>query len=243
LKGLNETDSSSSQNVQEISERAEEVEDENEDLRNRLEEKENRVQELREERDRLQEDYEALEEKFESRLQGLNSLRSAFQQLGLASEGEVTVEDGVSESDVESIVDEKLSEVDTGSTGGSVSGIEDLVLSDFQEDAVDSLMDEVEDLSQRQRKLLLFIEAKGKNLSSKKDWANGALGFVNGDAYDDMSDLEDRGFVEKKANGSVKPVTEQKVRDELSPYDPEDSDVEDVKKQLLQKVKEGSDTE
>ncbi len=243
LKGLNETDSSSSQNVQEISERAEELEEENEDLRNRLEEKEDQLQEIREERDRLQVDYEALEEKFESRLQGLNSLRSAFQQLGLASEGEVTVEGGVSEDDVESIVEDKLSEADTGSTGGSVSGIEDLVLSDFQEDAVDSLMDEVEDLSQRQKKLLLFIEVKGKNLSSKKDWANGALGFKNGDVYNDMNDLQERGFVEKNAAGNVKPATEQKVRDELNPYDPSDSDVEDVKKQLLQKVKEGGDSE
>lgn len=243
LKGLNETDSSSSEDVQEISERAKELEEENEELRNRLEVKENKLQELREERDHLQEEYEALEEKFESRLQGLNSLRSAFQQLGLASEGEVTVDGGVSEDDVESIVDEKLSEVDTASTGGSVSDIEDLVLSDFQEDAVNSLMEEVEDLSERQRKLLLFIEAKGKNLPSKKEWANGALGFVNGDVYNDMNDLQERGFVEKNAAGNVKPATERKVRDELSPYDPDDGDVGDVKKRILQKVKEAGDSE
>jgi len=243
LKGLNETDSSSSEDVQEISERAEELEEENEELRNRLEVKENKLQELREERDHLQEEYEALEEKFESRLQGLNSLRSAFQQLGLSSEDEVTVEGGVSEDDVESIVDEKLGEVDTASTGGSVSDIEDLVLSDFQEDAVNSLMEEVEDLSERQRKLLLFIEAKDKTFSSKKDWANGAVGYTDGDVYSDMSDLEDRGFVEKNADGSIKPATEQKVRDELRPYDPDDGDVGDVKKRILQKVKEAGDSE
>jgi len=241
LKGLNETDSSSSQDVQEISEKAEELEEENEDLRNRLEEKESQLQELRQERDRLQENYEALEEKYESRLQGLNSLRSAFQQLGLSNEGDVTVEGGVSEDRVESIVDEKISEVDTASTGKSASDIEDLVLSDFQEDAVNKLMNDVEELSQRQRKLLLFIEAKGKNVSSKKDWANGALGFVNGDAYDDMSDLEDRGFVEVNKDSSVKPASEQKVRDQLSPYDPEDGDVEDVKKRVLQRIKESGE--
>ncbi|MCY4730503.1 hypothetical protein KY092_08020 [Natronomonas gomsonensis] len=243
LKGLNETDSSSSEDVQEISERAEELEEENEELRNRLEVKENKLQELREERDHLQEEYEALEEKFESRLQGLNSLRSAFQQLGLASEGEVTVDGGVSEDDVENIVEDKLSDFDAGSTGESVSDIEDLVLSDFQEDAVNSLMEEVEDLSERQRKLLLFIEAKGKNLPSKKEWANGALGFVNGDVYNDMNDLQERGFVEKNAAGNVKPATERKVRDELSPYDPDDGDVGDVKKRILQKVKEAGDSE
>lgn len=241
LKGLNEADSSSSGDVQEISEKAEELEEETEDLRNRLEEKENEIQKLREERDRLQEEYEALEEKYESRLQGLNSLRSAFQQLGLASEGEVTVEGGVSEDDIENIVKDKFSEVDTASNGDSVSDIEDLVLSDFQEDAVNSLIDEVENLSQRQRKLLLFIEAKGKNLSSKKDCANGAVGYTAGDVYSDMSDLEDRGFVKKNADGSIKPATEQKVRDELRPYDPDDSDVEDVKKRILQKIKEGGE--
>jgi hypothetical protein len=243
LKGLNEADSSSSGDVQEISEKAEELEEENEDLRNRLDEKGDELQELREERDRLQEEYEALEEKYESRLQGLNSLRSAFQQLGLASEGEVTVDDGVSEDDVESIVEEKLSEIDTTATGESVSDIEDLVLSDFQEDAVNSLMDEVENLSQRQRKLLLFIEAKDKTFSSKKEWANGAVGYTDGDVYSDMSDLEDRGFVKKNADGSIKPATEQKVRDELRPYDPEEADVEDVKKRILQKVKETGDSE
>ncbi|MFB1064907.1 hypothetical protein [Natrinema sp. H-ect4] len=243
LKGLDEPDSSSSSDVKEISERAEELEEENEKLRRKLDEKEESLEMLKQEYENLKDEYDGLEEKFESRLQGLNSLRSAFQQLGLASEGEVTVEGGLSEDDVESIVDDKISQVDTASTGESVSDIEDLVLSDFQEDAVNSLMDEVEELGQRQKKLLLFIEAKGKTLSSKKDWANGALGFKNGDVYNDMSDLEDRGFVQKNADGSIKPATEQKVRDELRPYDPEDSDVEDVKKQLLQKINEGGDSE
>lgn len=243
LKGLDEPDSSSSQDVREISERAEELEEENEKVRRQLDEKEESLEILRQDYDNLKDEYDALEEKYESRLQGLNSLRSAFQQLGLASEGEVTVEDGLSERRVESIVDEKLSAADTHSTGGSVSDIEDLVLSDFQEDAVNSLMDEVEDLSERQRKLLLFIEAKGKTLSSKKKWANDAVGYKSGDVYDDMSDLEDRGFVVVNKGGSVKPATEQKVRDELKAFDPEDGDIEDVKKRILQKIKEEGDTE
>jgi predicted nuclease with TOPRIM domain len=226
----------SSEADRELAQKIDDLEDRNQELRQDLEQVEDENSKLGERLTEIKQEKQELEQRYESELSGVNSLKSAFQQLGITGDGEVTVE-GVTEDQVESLVREQVEELDVGGTSEPIENVQDAILQEFQEEAVDRILDTVDDLSEMQRKLLLFIEGRGKNVKSKTQWAKNAIGQgTSSRTSEAMQGLEDHGFVETNSNSSIKPTTKEMVRDELSGYDVGDNVVEETYQQLLGEI-------
>lgn len=117
--------------------------------------------------------------------------------------------------------------------------VQEAILSEFRDDAVDRLVGKAESLSDRQRQLLKYIESRGKTLDSQKQWAKAALGLSstpNTTHYDAMQGLIDEGFVRKNKDGSIAPNVRGLVEDELADYDVDDSTVDDCEQQVLARL-------
>ncbi|AXG09653.1 hypothetical protein [Haloplanus rubicundus] len=109
-------------------------------------------------------------------------------------------------------------------------------MAEFQQEAVGQIMAMVEDLNERQCRLLKYIEAHDQTLSSQKAWAQrtfGLQGEPNGTHYEDMSGVIDKGFVRKNNDGSIAPNVRGKVEDELGNYDVNDATVKETYEQVL----------
>ncbi len=116
------------------------------------------------------------------------------------------------------------------------------ILEEFQEEAVERVVDRFEQLSDRQLQLLKYIESRGRTLSSQKEWAQSALGLdgnPNSTHYSAMKGLVETGFVQKNNDGSIKPATRQLVADELDGYDVDEATVEETYERLLAKLANG----
>ena len=234
-RSLEEPDSTEAD--RELAEKIEDLEERNQELRQQIEQLEQGKSELEEQLSDVKKSKEEIQQQYESDLSGVNSLKSAFQQLGIAGDGEVSVE-GVTKGQVESIVREKIESMDLGgSVHEPVEDVQDAILQDFQEEAVNRILSTVSELSEMQRKLLLFIESRGKNVRSKTQWAKAALGHGTSSATSEaMQELENHDFVETNNDGSIKPTMRSMVRDELSGYDVDEDVVEDTYQKLLAKI-------
>ena len=167
-RGLEEPDSSSAD--RELAKEIKNVEQRNQELREELEKKEEELVKLQDSYESLEENYDELEDQYESDLSGVNSLKSAFQQLGLTGDGEVSV-DGVTENQVESIVEKKIESMEFDGSGREpVEDVQDAILQEFQEEAVERLKQQVDEFTDNQTKMLLFLESKGSRAESKKQW-------------------------------------------------------------------------
>lgn len=135
--------------------------------------------------------------------------------------------------------DEDAPEV-TPTQQAEISGdVQDEILAEFAQDAVDRLIERTASLSDQQKRLLKFIEARRRTLSSQREWAQAALGLKNdpnSTHYDKMGDLIDAGFVRKNKNGSVAPNVRGLVEDELSGYDVDEATIDDTYERVLTKL-------
>lgn len=159
----------------EIAAEFEELEERKQELASRVESLQEQNQQLQDELRDKGERIEELQQKYEDDLTALNSLRTAFQLMGLGGDGEAV--ESVSEDQIERIVERKVDELDVNSGPHEpVETVQDALLSEFQEEAVDRVMEKVDQLSDRQLKLLKYIEGRDRTISSMKQWATAALG-------------------------------------------------------------------
>lgn len=236
-RSLEEPDSTEAD--RQLAEKIEDLEERNQELRQEIERLEQKNSELENQLLEVREKKQDLQQQYESDLSGVNSLKSAFQQLGIAGDGEITVE-GVPKDEVETIVRQQIESLGLdGAVHEPVEDVQDAILRDFQEEAVDRVLRKVQDLNETQRKLLLFIESRGKNVRSKTQWAKNALGHgTSSRTSEAMQGLENLGLVETNNNGSIKPTMKERVKDKLSGYDVDQEVVEETYQKLLAKISE-----
>ncbi|QLD84786.1 hypothetical protein HWV23_03345 [Natronomonas halophila] len=216
--------------VADLQERVDELKAKRDALEADLEDARAEAEAAREERDELEDQLADVEAE-------LQELRAAFD--GAAEDVASLVETFDVEVDFEqpTTSPETHSSVDasTEHTAGS-GGVQDDILADFVQDAVDRLVEKTASLSEQEKKLLKFIEARGKTLDSQKAWAQAALGLdgnPNSTHYNWMSDLIDAGFVRKNNNGSIAPNVRGLVKNELADYDVNEETVEETYEAVL----------
>jgi prefoldin subunit 5 len=190
------------------------------------------VADLREERDELADENQSLQDEVADLEADVQELRSAFD--GAAAEIEALAE----RFDV--AVDVEQAGGDTATTDDQQTDVQQAILAEFQEDAVDRIVGAIrDDLSERQRDLLRYIESRGQTLSSQKAWAQNALGISGNpgsDHYDAMRDLVENEWVRKNNDGSIAPNVRGRVEDELAAYDAGDDAVEQTYQQVLSEL-------
>lgn len=148
------------------------------------------------------------------------------------------------EVDVELSTTDHVANADGGVKSGTSepNDVQTALLEGFQQDAVDRVVSRIESLGERERRLLEFIEARGKTLSSQKQWAQAALGLdgnPNTTHYNAMSELIDLGLVRKNKDGSIAPNVRGLIEDELSQYDADESTIEETYQQVLSQLANG----
>jgi len=210
-----------------------------------------RVDELKQDRDRLQEDLdgvraerdklaeenEALQERVADLEADVQEHRSAFE--AAREDVAALVETFDVDVDLAAPVEAETVTDDVGAEPATPSAAGDSIMAEFQQEAVDRLVGAMGDLSSRQRKLLAYIEGRGKTLSSQKAWAQSALGLdgnPNTTHYDAMSELIDDEWVRKNNGGSVAPNVRGRVEDELGNYDVDEATIDEAHEQVLSEL-------
>lgn len=213
-----------------------------------VQELQGRVDELKQERDRLQEDLddvqaerdelaeqnEALQERVADLEADVQELRSAFE--GAREDVAALVETFDVDADLAPPAEAAAGTDDAGAEPPTSSTVEGSIMAEFQQEAVDRLVSRVEDLNERQCRLLKFIEAHGQTLSSQKDWAQRTFGLQSdpsGTHYEDMSEVIDQGFVRKNNDGSIAPNVRGRVEEELGNYDVDEATIDETYEQVM----------
>jgi len=119
--------------------------------------------------------------------------------------------------------------------------IREEILQDYQEKAVNKIMSQVEEMTGRQKELVLFAEAKGEMIDSKTKWYQKALNMSGGYGSamkEYMDELLDYGFVRTdKSQSHIYPNTRKMVEEELEEYDVEEEQVDKTYNKILAKIK------
>ncbi|MFC5278667.1 hypothetical protein ACFPM1_07850 [Halorubrum rubrum] len=213
--------------VQELQGRVDELKQERDRIQDQLDD-------VQDERDEFAEQNEALQEAVADLEADVQEFRSAFEGAredvaALVETFEVDV-DLAPPAEPETTTDDAAPESPTSST------VESSIMAEFQQDAVDRIVSTIENLNERQRRLLKYIEAHGKTVSSQKEWAQRTFGLQSNPSsshYEDMSTVIDHGFVRKNKNGSIAPNIREKVEAELGNYDVDDATIEETYEQVL----------
>lgn len=213
-----------------------------------VQELQGRVDELKKERDRLQEELddvqaerdelaeqnEALQERVADLEADVQELRSAFE--GAREDVAALVETFDVDADLAPPAEAGTATDDAGAEPPTSSTVEGSIIAEFQQEAVDRVVSMVEELNERQCRLLKYIEAHGQTVSSQKAWAQRTFGLQSdpsGTHYEDMSEVIDQGFVRKNNDGSIAPNVRGRVKGELANYDADDATVEETYEQVL----------
>jgi len=213
--------------VQELQGRVDELKQE----RDRLQEE---LDDVQAERDELAEENEALQERVADLEADVQELRSAFE--GAREDVAALVETFDVDADLAPPAEAAAGTDDAGAEPPTSSTVEGSIMAEFQQEAVDRLVSRVEDLNERQCRLLKFIEAHGQTLSSQKDWAQRTFGLQSdpsGTHYEDMSEVIDQGFVRKNNDGSIAPNVRGRVEDELGNYDVDEATIDETYEQVM----------
>lgn len=143
----------------------------------------------------------------------------------------------------EEYVDKQVEEIKASSNEpDKVESVQDQILQNFQEKAIKRLMEEIGELNSNQKDLVLFIESKGSNVSSKKALVKGALGWesTGGVINDNIDELVDNGFIRQDNSYNYYPNTKQMVEEELEGYNSDEEVIEDTYQKLLAKISDSS---
>jgi predicted nuclease with TOPRIM domain len=204
-----------------------------------LKQKRDRLQEelddVQAERDELAEENEVLQERVADLEADVQELRSAFE--GAREDIAALVETFDVDVNLASAAEGGTTTNNTGAEPAAAPApAEGSIMAEFQEEAIDRIITIVGGLSERQCRLLKYIEAHGQTLSSQKAWAQRTLGLSSdpsGTHYEDMSELIDQEFVRKNKDGSIAPNVRGRVKDELGDYDVDDATIEETYQQVL----------
>ncbi|QBI90059.1 uncharacterized protein ChaoS9_270 [Halobacterium phage ChaoS9] len=216
-----------------------------------VQELQGRVDELKQERDRLQQELDdvqaerdelaeengALQERVADLEADVQELRSAFE--GAREDVAALVETFDVDVDLAPPAEVGGATDDAGAEPATSSTVEGSIMAEFQQEAVDRVVSMVEDLNERQCRLLKYIEAHGQTVSSQKAWAQRTFGLQSdpsGTHYEDMSEVIDQGFVRKNKDGSIAPNVRGRVEDELGNYDVDDATIEETYQQVLSEL-------
>ena len=213
--------------VQELQGRVDELKQE----RDRLQEE---LDDVQAERDELAEENEALQERVADLEADVQELRSAFE--GAREDVAALVETFDVDADLAPPAEAAAGTDDAGAEPPTSSTVEGSIMAEFQQEAVDRVVSMVEDLNERQCRLLKYIEAHGQTVSSQKAWAQRTFGLQSdpsGTHYEDMSEVIDQGFVRKNNDGSIAPNVRGKVEDELGNYDVDEATIDETYEQVL----------
>lgn len=175
---------------------------------------------------------EEIEEKLDQVTDAMEDLNSRLNQ---QQEQIQNIEESI-EEEVEQVIEEK----DLSGKQDYADDIFDQALEEIQQAAVDSLMEEVDELSTLGKKTVYFLESRGKSVDSQTQLAQDALGYqkAGGRASEVFSNLRDKGFIRVASNGSVHPNLEEKVKEELEGYDATEEQIQDVRKRIFAELKE-----
>lgn len=204
------------------------------DLEENLEEKESKITNLENNLERYKEDYEELEN-------SLNQIREAL-----------NVDSGIQKGEVKEIVEEKVQQVlpevveemdiEKSVSTTNISNVQDLVMEDYREEAVDRVMEKVDNLSDNQKKMLLFIESRGSTISSQTRLIKSALNYLESTSptssvRSEARELIDQGFIHKNKDNSLKPQTKEKVEEILERYEVDQETVDSTYQKILSEIK------
>jgi hypothetical protein len=144
-------------------------------------------------------------------------------------------------------IDELEEKVDSFEQGGFEAPADDIFeqsMNELQEEAIDNLTSEIEDMKMIEKKIIFYLETRGKSVKTKSRLVKNALG------YDDygtrvteaIQELKQNGFIRVSKNGSTTyPRLKQKVEDELKGYEVDDESVENTYKRIYANLKEEID--
>lgn len=152
------------------------------------------------------------------------------------TEAETVEAESISEERIKELIQEEIPDENFN----PVENVSDQILENFQENTVDSLMDKIDDLSKSQKKLVLYLEGRGKGIGSKKAWVKNGLGWktYGSRMREEMNDLENEGFVRVDSGGNIYPQLKNKVEDRISGYSATDAEIQDTYNKLLARIDE-----
>lgn len=178
-----------------------------------------------------EEKIEELEGKIPSRDEIVDVVKSVLSSKNYATKADVQTE--IQQLDVD------------GKKTSYADNIREEILEEYQEEAVENILEDVENMTERQKELLLYIEARGKNVSSKTAWYRNALNAKGnyGSAISEyMDELIKQGFVRSDAGHNYYPNTKKMVEEKLNEYDVSDSRIQETYNKVLAKIKHDKDT-
>lgn len=245
---------------QKVNSRVENLEEKIEFLKQEIEEQEREIEEKKEK-------IEELEEEEDGGMSGQNSIANRIKNTQSSSEdneGSEIDEDKLEELKnqiysreelidvVESVIHSKdlatksdiqteIQELDVaGKDTEYAENIREEILQEYQEEAVEGIMSDVENMSERQKELLLFLEARGKSIGSKTKWYRNALnvsGSYGSAIKEYMDELINKGYVRKDQGGNLHPETENMIENNLSEYDANEQEIKETYNKVLAKIK------
>jgi len=177
-----------------------------------------------------EEQLEELKSQIPSRDEIVDTVESVIHSKNIATQGDIQTQ--IQDLEVE------------GKDTNYADNIREEILQEYQEEAVHKIMEEVDGMTDRQKNLLLYIEARGKSVSSKTNWYRNALNTTGGYGTamkEYMDELEAQGFVRVDKGGNVHPETEEKVDEKLSEYNAGQDEVRNTYNKVLARIKESKD--
>lgn len=158
----------------------------------------------------------------------------------LQAQVEEVSHNSLTSSEVEDIVDNRIEDVKDSMVQeeSPVENVLDDVMENFQENAVSSIMSEVDQLSNNQKKMILYLESRGRSVGSKKKLVENALGWSSyGSTVGNQIDqLVEKGFMRKDAGGNLFPEMREKVENELDGYAADEEEVNETYNKAIAKI-------
>jgi len=143
---------------------------------------------------------------------------------------------GVDEQKIRELIQEETPDEEAN----PVEDVGSQILENFQEQTINEMMEEIDELSKNQKKLVLYLESRGKGIGSKKAWVQNALNWKNygSRVREGMNDLESEGFVRVGDGGNIFPELKTKVKENITGYGASESEVEETYNKLLARLSE-----
>jgi len=214
-------------------EKLNEIIEERNSLQNDLEDREARIDELKGELDEARQELRERPEISERASEAVEVLADEF---GVGGEDSQRLRQKLKTA--RKRIDEMESDADSEASG-SPENVQKSLLNEFQQEAVNRLLERADSLSSRQKKLLKYIEARGNTLASQKNWAKTALGLSgnpNTTHYDAMGDLIEDGFARKNKDGSIAPNFRGLLEKELDGYDVDEETIDATHEEVLSRL-------
>jgi hypothetical protein len=227
----------------EIEEQEQELEEKNEKIEE-LEEKDEQssnpgqgVKDVIMGADTQDEDNEKIEEELEEKLDELSASIHSREEIVEIAESVIDNKNIPTKEDLQA----EIQKADIqGKQKDYAEDIQSQILQEYQEDAVQKIMKDVDNMTERQKQLLLYLEARGKGVGSKSKWYRNGLnasGNYGTAVKEYMDELIDQDFVRKDKAGNLYPNTQEKVESKLENYEASQEEIKETYNKVLAKIK------